>query len=405
MSAYQYVAYDQAGTKRKGVLVADGEAHARALLAKDGLFVETLAQTRTPHKRTRSALFRRSALSPEDLAVFTRQIAILFSAQIPVDEALKALMATQEDGPVSRVSAELQAYIHDGLSLSAAMGRMPGAFPEYYRSAVAAGENTGGLDRVCEVLAEFIETRLAMRDKTVTSLVYPLFVGAVSLVVAAILLINVVPEVALLFEQNGQPLPGLTQVAIAIGSFLAAHWVVLSLAVLGVAIGLRGLLLLRGPRFAFHGFVLRLPVIGPIAKLKAAVLYLRTLSLVLAANIPATQALQYAANAIDNLKLRQDAAASGKLVEEGQRIASALKNVPGLPVVAVQMLESGETSGRLTDMADRAARLVEFNLVSRSQRVASLMEPIMMMAVGGLVLTVVLSVLLPIFDLQTSFVN
>ncbi|MEO0678073.1 MAG: type II secretion system F family protein, partial [Pseudomonadota bacterium] len=342
MSAFTYVAYDKGGTKQKGVMVADGEAHARALLAKEGLFVEKLTETRERESLTRGRILRRTTLTLEDLAVFTRQIAILFSAQIPVDEALRALMSSQSDGQVSQIAAELQAHIHDGLSLSAAMGKLPGAFPDYYRSAIAAGESMGGLERVCEVLADFIESRLAMRDKTVTSLVYPLFVGAVSLVVAAILLINVVPEVALLFEQTGQPLPGLTLAAIGLGEFLAAYWMWLAIGILGGALGLRALFLLPGPRLALHSFILRIPVFGPIAELKGAVLYLRTLALVLAADIPATKALRYAAEAIDNLKLRREAAASSGMVEEGQRIAAALRTVPGLPLVAQQMLESGE---------------------------------------------------------------
>ncbi|MEL6452372.1 MAG: type II secretion system F family protein [Pseudomonadota bacterium] len=405
MSAYQYVAYDQSGARVKGVLVADGEAHARALLTQEGLFPEKVTETRARPQRQRIGTWRKAALSPEDLAIFTRQISVLFAARIPVDEALQALMTGQAGGQINHVAAELQAHVRDGLPLSAAMGRLPGAFPDYYRAAIAAGENSSELEKICDVLAEFIEGRLTLRDQAVNSLFYPLFVGVVSLIVAAILLINVVPEVALLFEQTGQPLPALTRGSIALGDFLAAQWPVLAVALLVIGGGVRAIFTLPGPRFAYHRAVLRLPLLGPLARLKGAVLYLRTLHLVLAANMPAVQAMTYAAQAIDNLKLRADAAGSTQMVEEGQRLAAAIRSVPGLPAIALQMLDSGEKSGRLAEMAERAAQLVEFNLASRAQRLASLLEPVLMMVVGGMVLTIVLSVLLPIFELQTSFVN
>jgi general secretion pathway protein F len=405
MPAYHYIAYDSVGTKVKGVLVADGATHARSLLTKEGLFPEKLTETREKRAGSRFSLVRRATLNQENLAVFSRQIAVLLTARIPLDEALNVLMGSDVGGQVNSIAAQLQNQIRDGLSLSAAMAKLPGAFPDYYRAAIAAGENSGELERVCEVLAEFIESRLAMRDTTVNSLVYPIFVGAVSLVVAGILLINVVPELALLFEQTGQPLPAITLASIAIGNFLTAHWAILIAGLLISVLAVKALYARPRPRMLFHRVLLRIPVFGPLARLKAAVLFLRTLSLALAANVPAVSAMRYAANAIDNEALQKEAAATYAMVEEGQRIASAMRKVTALPVIALQMLESGEKSGRLAEMATRAASLAETSLAIRSKRVATLMEPIMMMGVGGLVLLIVLSVLLPIFDLQTSFVN
>ncbi|MGY3670874.1 type II secretion system F family protein (plasmid) [Marinovum sp. KMM 9989] len=405
MAAFSYTAFDGKGAKVRGVLVADGLGHARTLLGKQGLFPETLTETSEKQAGGRLKSLRSTALSQENLAVFSRQLAVLLAAQIPLDEALRVLMGSEVGGPVNRVAALLQTHIRDGLSLPAAMNRLPGAFPDYYRAAIAAGESSGELERVCDVLAEFIETRMALRDTTVNSLVYPLFVGAVSLVVAGILLMNVVPELALLFEQTGQPLPPITQASIAIGNFLADNWPYLAGGILALVSGLRLLLKRPGPRRFYHRTLLRLPVLGPLARLKAAVLFLRTFSLVLAANVPAVSALRHAAAAIDNVVLRDEAAGSYELVEQGQRIAAAMKTVSALPVIALQMLESGERSGRLVEMTTRAAGLAERSLAFRSKRVATLLEPLMMMTVGGLVLVIVLSVLLPIFDLQTTFVN
>lgn len=405
MAAFSYTAYDSAGKRKRGVLVADGASHARALLGSQGLFPETLTETTENAAQTRLPALRKPALSQENLAVFSRQLAVLLAAQIPLDEALRVLSGSEVGGQINKIAAQLQAHIRDGLSLPGAMDKLPGAFPDFYRAAIAAGESSGELERVCDVLAEFIESRLALRDTTVNSLVYPLFVGAVSLVVAGILLMNVVPELAQLFEQSGQPLPQLTLVSIAIGNFLGANWPYLAAGLVGLMIGLRLVFSRPGPRRWLHQIVLKIPIFGPLARLKAAVLFLRTFSLVLAANVPAVPALRHAAAAIDNDVLRDEAGRAHVLVEQGQPIAAAVKPVSALPVIALQMLESGEKSGQLTETTARAASLAERSLAFRSKRVATLMEPVMMMTVGGLVLVIVLSVLLPIFDLQTTFVN
>jgi general secretion pathway protein F len=405
MAAFSYTAYDSAGKRKRGVLVADGASHARALLGSQGLFPETLTETTENAAQTRLPALRKPALSQENLAVFSRQLAVLLAAQIPLDEALRVLSGSEVGGQINKIAAQLQAHIRDGLSLPGAMDKLPGAFPDFYRAAIAAGESSGELERVCDVLAEFIESRLALRDTTVNSLVYPLFVGAVSLVVAGILLMNVVPELAQLFEQSGQPLPQLTLVSIAIGNFLGANWPYLAAGLVGLMIGLRLVFSRPGPRQWLHRMVLKIPIFGPLARLKAAVLFLRTFSLVLAANVPAVPALRHAAAAIDNDVLRDEAGRAHVLVEQGQPIAAAVKPVSALPVIALQMLESGEKSGQLTETTARAASLAERSLAFRSKRVATLMEPVMMMTVGGLVLVIVLSVLLPIFDLQTTFVN
>jgi general secretion pathway protein F len=405
MAAFSYTAYDSAGKKIRGVLVADGPSHARALLGKQGLFPETLTETRDTQASGRKFGWRQPTLNQENLAVFSRQLAVLLSAQIPLDEALRVLTGSEVGGQVNKIAALLQAHIRDGLSLPAAMDKLPGAFPDYYRAAFAAGESSGELERVCEVLAEFIESRLALRDTTVNSLVYPLFVGAVSLVVAGILLMNVVPELALLFEQSGQPLPQLTLISIAIGNFLGANWPSLAAGIVGLIVGLRLFLRRPAPRRLYHRILVQIPVAGPLARLKAAVLFLRTFSLVLAANVPAVSALRHAAAAIDNDVLRTEAAEASVLVEQGQRISTAMKSVSALPVIARQMLDSGESSGQLAQTTARAASLAERSLAVRSKRIATLLEPVLMMTVGGLVLVIVLSVLLPIFDLQTTFVN
>ena len=403
MSAWQYTAYDASGRRVKGVLVADGEANARGLLREGGLFPESLSPARERHRSWGLRHAGRRRLSVEELAVFTRQMAVLVGAELPVDEALMVFTQSETGGGVRRVAAELRARVRDGLSLSRALAAQAGTFPSYYVAAIAAGESSGELARVCENLADFTETRQAVRDKAATALVYPAFVGAVSVVVAGVLLVNVAPEIVALFEQTGQPLPRITRVSLALGQFLAAYWAWIGAGLAGLVVVAQLALALPRVRAAYDRVLLRLPVIGALVRLRAAALYLRTLALVLSGRMPGNVAMSFAVEAIVNTKLRAEAARAHAAVEEGRRMASAMKGMSALPPIALQLIESGERSGRLAELSLRAATIVENSLKERNQRLSTLLEPVMMMLVGSVVLVIVLSVLVPIFDLQTTF--
>lgn len=405
MSAFQYTAYTAAGRRVRGVLVADGEAHARDMLRSEGLFPESLKLARERAGRSRLWAGPRRRLTVEDLSVFTRQLAVLTAARLPVEEALQVLMRAEVGTGVRRVTAEVRDRVRDGASLSAALSAQSGAFPDFYTAAIAAGESSGELATVCETLADFLETRQAVRDKVVSALVYPAFVGAVSLVVAGILLVNVAPELAAVFEQSGRPLPPITRVSLALGDFLGRNWLAALLVPVALGAGIRALLQLEGVRGRWHALVLRLPLLGRLQRMKAAALFLRTLALVLSSRMPAVSAMRFAVGAIENVHLRAEGQQAANAIEEGSRISAAVRRMSILPPVAVQLIESGESSGRLMQMAERAATIAETALTARTQRLATLLEPIMMMVVGGLVLAIVLSVLLPIFDLQTTFVD
>ena len=403
MSAWQYTAYDSAGRRVKGVLVADGEANARELLRDGGLFPEMLAPA---HEAGRSRWLRRAArrrLSAEETATFTRQMAVLIGAELPIDDALMVFTQSDTGGAVRRVAAELRSRVRDGLSLSRALAAEDGTFPGFYVAAVAAGEASGELARVFDSLADFTETRQTARDKAATALVYPAFVGVVSLLVAGILLVNVAPEIEALFNQTGQPLPAITSFSLGLGRFLEAHWVSLAVGLAGLVVATRLMLGFSRVRAAFDHLILRLPVVGHLARMRAAALYLRTLALVLAGRMPGNVAMKFAIEAIANSTLRAEAIRAHASVEEGRRVVSAMKGMSALPPIALQLVESGERSGRLVEMSARAATIVENSLKERIQRLSTLLEPTMMILVGSVVLAIVLSVLVPIFDLQTSF--
>ena len=404
MSAWQYTAYDSDGRRVKGVLVADGASHARGLLRESGLFPESL----TPARERGRSWWRppgRRRFSVEELAVFTRQMAVLIAAELPIEESLKVFTESEASSAVRRVAAELRSRVRDGLPFSRALETESAVFPGYYVAAVAAGESSGELARVCENLADFIETRQSVRDKTATALIYPTFVGGVSLVVAGILLVNVAPEIVALFEQSGQPLPAITRLSLGAGQFLGESWPWIGAGLAMLVVLAKLALGLPQVRAACDRFVLRLPLIGRLVRLRAAALYLRTLALVLSGRLPGNAAMSFAVEAIANSKLRAEAVRAHAAVEEGRRMAAAMRGMSALPPIALQLIESGERSGRLVVMSERAATIVENSLREQNQRLSTLLEPVMMIVVGSVVLVIVLSVLLPIFELQTTFVE
>jgi len=403
MSAYSYIAYDADGQKHKGVLVADGEAHAMGLLRERGLFPDRVQPAKDDTKSSR--LFGRRRLSEEDRVVLTRQLAVLIGAELPVDEALSVLMQSDMGGAIRPVAAELQAMVRDGLSLSRAMAEQKGSFPDTMVAAIAAGEQSGELGEVLETLATFLENRQSLAEQTATALVYPAFVGVVSLVVAAILLTTVAPELLALFEQTGQELPTITKLSVGFGEFLADAWPFVIAGLIGLGIAIMLLLRIQAVYRVYDRVLLTLPLVGRMRRLSSGALYLRTLALVLSSKLPANRAMRFAAQAIRSPALREQAEQGHGMVEGGRRLATGLREITAVPSIAVQLIESGERSGRLAIMAERAASVTEAMIGTLRQRLSALLEPLMMMLVGSMVLIIVLSVMLPIFDLQTGFVR
>ncbi|MEO0385967.1 MAG: type II secretion system F family protein [Pseudomonadota bacterium] len=407
MSAFHYTAYDGDGRRVKGVLTADTEQRARQELRAAGLFLDRIVATNPAEGRVKDAkrLARRGGkLSPDALAMLTRQLAVLLGAELPVEESLKLLMGASTGATLNRLAAELRDGVRDGRLLSGAMAQRPAAFPEYYVAAIQAGEKSGRLAEVLETLADFLETRQAVREGALTALISPAFVGAVSLLVAGVLLVNVAPELTALFEQTGQPLPRITEISLALGGFIGRFWPGMILGLVGFGLALRGLMAVPRMRRAADRLALKLPLIARLARLRAGAIYLRTLALILNSGLPASTAMGFAVGALGNTTLRQEAETAALRIEEGRRISTALAQVTALPPIALQLIETGERTGRLPEMTERAAGITERTLATLQKRLSTLLEPLMMILVGALVLTIVLSVLLPIFDLQTSFV-
>lgn len=400
MSAgFAWTAVDTAGRTRSGVVRAVDEAAARAELARRRLIPVELAPAGRAAATT-GVRAGRGRMSGGTLALVTRQLATLVTVS-PLEEALRTLMLQTEKPALRAVLGNVHTGVLEGYRLSDAMGREPRAFPPLYRAMVAAGEGSGALAPILERLADLLERQAEIRGKVVTALVYPAVLAVVALGVIGVLMAFVVPRVVEQFESLGQQLPLLTRIVIGLSEGLRDWgWLILLLGALG---GLAGAAALRRPsvRLRFDGAVLKAPVLGRLTRDLHAARMARTLSIMLASGLPVLEGLAITARTVPNTVLKASTVAMAEAVREGGGLSAAMRRADVFPPILVYMTASGESSGRLETLLDRAADYLEREVRTFTAVMLSFLEPAIIVVMGGLVALIVLSILLPILQINT----
>ncbi|WP_417525311.1 type II secretion system F family protein [Marinovum sp.] len=398
MTAFRYTAYTATGQRRRGTLVAETRTQANDQLRAKGLFpaeIEARAGA-----RPLAFLRPRAMLSADERTVFTRQLEVLLSADIPVDMALETVSASGGSQRIEAVANAARAALQEGESLSHALGQSDAGFPPYFLAAIAAGETSGELSRVVNELANHLETIGQDQSRLATALIYPTFVALVSLVVCAILVTSVAPQLVSMFEATGQPLPAITVRLLAVSDWLQRNWLGCLIALVAGALAARWALRVPRLRDRWDNFLLKLPIAGRLIRNAAALQYLQTLALVISSRQTALDAVRSAERVLTIRRFQTEAQAVSTALQRGESLSRALAHLTLIPPVCCQLIGAGEQSARVAPMADRAARLVASWLETDRKRIAALMDPLLMMIVGSFVLVVVLAILLPIFDLQ-----
>lgn len=398
MPAFAYQALDASGKTQRGVLQGDTARAVRGTLRERGLNPLSVDEVREG-ARSRSP-FARRGLGATQLALLTRQLATLLGAGLPIDEALAAI-CEQSDGDRQReVAMALRARISEGASLAAALREFPDTFPELYSASVAAGEQSAQLDHVLDKLADHAEASDNLRQKVLAALAYPLLLTLVAIAVVTGLLGWVVPQIVGVFENMHQVLPWPTRMLIALSDFVR-HWGWLLLVTITAAI-VTARLLLRSPSMQarWHAFVLRLPLVGRLARAADTARATRTLALLAGSAVPLLDALAIAAQVVANRSMRQALSGAALKVREGSAFARALADSGQFPPVALRLIGSGERSGQLPRMLDEAANQAQRELDRSLTTLTAMLGPLVILAVGAMVLFIVLAILLPIFDLN-----
>lgn len=395
MGAYQYQALKKNGSNDKGVIEADSERHARQLLRDQGLLpthVQALVKQSTASSKNK--------LSSSDLSLFTRQLATLLAAGIPVEEALRGVSEQTEKDKVRELVIGVRSKVLEGYALAQAMSQFPNAFPELYRATVNSGEQTGRLDLVLEKLADYTEGQQQTRQKVQQALIYPMVMILVSTAIISFLLTFVVPKIIDVFTESKQTLPQMTVVLIGISHFVRDYGLYLLGFLIVSFIAFKRSLRNEKIKTAWHKLLLKLPITSYLVKTINSARYIHTFGILFAAGVTVLETMRVSASLITNVIMKRAFDNATLRVREGSGISEALKETKYISPMAIHLIASGERSGQLSNMMERAASHLDNEVKRIIDTSLTLLEPLVILLMGGVVLFIVLATLLPIFSME-----
>ncbi|MDF1780388.1 MAG: type II secretion system inner membrane protein GspF [Alcanivoracaceae bacterium] len=405
MPAFEYRSLDHRGKVRKGVLEADSARLVRQQLREKGWVPIEVGEASDKKQSTNlmEGMSSRGRLKSAEQALITRQLATLIRSGLPIEHALSAVARQSGKDRVERIILAVRAKVLEGHSLANSLGEFPKAFPEMYRATVAAGESSGHLEQVLDQLAEYLETRHDTGRSITQAMVYPIFIILFSVLVISFLMTYVVPKMVEVFEGRGQTLPMLTQVMISVSHFFRDWmWLVLLIGVVGSVLFTRAL---REPAFRMrvHRKLATFPMIGTLLRAGESARLASTLGILGRSGVPLVEALGISEQVIGNLAIRDALKQAANRVREGGSLSKALERSGYFPPMLVQMIASGEASGDLDQMLTRAADYQERDLNNTVTTMVGLLGPLMLLLMAGIVVLVVLSVVLPMLDMNAIF--
>ncbi|MCH9005797.1 MAG: type II secretion system inner membrane protein GspF [Proteobacteria bacterium] len=400
MGAFEYVAMDQAGKQRKGLLEGDTPKHVRQLLRDRKLLPVSVTEVAQKEARRQRSFSIRKGISSAELALITRQLASLAQSGMPLEESLLAVSQQNDNPRTKSILLGVRAKVMEGYTLADGLGDFPQAFPELYRATVAAGEQSGHLDIVLERLADYTESKQVLRQNITNAMVYPIALIVMAIGIIGFMLATVVPKIVGVFQNASAELPGLTRGLIATSDFLRDHWLLLIIGIAAVTYALWWVLQQEGPRRSYHGFLLRMPITGRLTRGINTARFTRTLSILAGSGVPILEALKISAEVIENLPMRDAVQEATIRVREGAGISKSLAVSKLFPPMMIHLISSGEAGGKLEEMLGRAAVGQEREVDGLIAVLLGILQPLVIVIMGGIVLVIVLAILLPIFEIN-----
>ncbi|WP_444931153.1 type II secretion system inner membrane protein GspF [Microbulbifer sp. SSSA002] len=401
MAAFEYTALAASGRKSRGTLEADSARSARQQLRAKGMVpLEVSAATEKEEKGGASFLSGSPGLSVKNLALLTRQMSTLLRAGIPLEETLGAIANQTRNQKIKRVVLAVRGKILEGHSFALALGSFPRAFPKLYRATVEAGEHSGHLDAVLDRLGDYTEGQQQFRQKVQLALIYPVVLVFICVLVVTGLMVYVVPDVIEVFTGTGQVLPLATRILVSMSDFIAAWGWLVPPAIGALIFGI--VMMLRRPaiRYRFHHRLLELPLIGWMMRGTQSARYVGTLAILTGSSVPLVQAMGIAGGVMTNTFLKDRLDAAQKSVREGGSLRKALEDVGYFPPMMIYMIASGESSGTLDEMLQRAADSQEQDLQGAVTAFVSIFEPLMLLIMAAIVLFIVMAIMMPILSMN-----
>ena len=404
MPVFEYKALTEAGKTVTGIIDADSEREARSKLRKKSVYATDLKVSEEgislKSDLTLSKLLRRFSL--KDLAVTTRQLSTLIKAGIPVIQALTAIIDQLEASPLRKIIIQVKETVNSGGTLADALAEHPRAFSELYVNMVRAGESAGALELILGRLADYNEKSLALRNKVRAALVYPIAMSVIGTLVVVFLMVKIVPNMVKIFIDIEQSLPAPTRALIAISNFLQNYWWVLLFVFFLLYFLKRRIGATARGKYFFDKVKLNLPLLGQTARKMAVSRFTRTLSILTASGIPILRALDIVQNVVNNAVLADAIEKSREAVRHGDSIAEPLRRSKVFPPIVIHMIAIGEASGKLEEMLTSVAESYDSEVDATVSGLTALIEPIMIIVMGAIVMFIVLSIMLPIFQMNMS---
>jgi general secretion pathway protein F len=400
MGAFEYTALDTGGRERKGILEGDTPRQVRQLLRERQLLpvsVNEVAQKEATQQKKFSLVKRVSAA---DLALFTRQLATLVRAGLPLEESLLAVSQQTEKPRIQSIVLGVRSRVMEGHTLADGFSEFPKVFPEIYRATVAAGEQSGHLDSILERLADYTENRELTRQKILGAMLYPIVLSVMCFGIVSGLLVYVVPKVVEVFESSKAKLPLITRVLIGTSDFFREYGIYVIIAAVIVSFAFNRWLRNPAARRRYHLFQLRLPLVGKLSRGFNTARFTRTLSILSGSSVPVLDALRISGDVVTNLPMRDAVLEAAQRVREGAPIGRSLAQSKLFPPMTIHLISSGESSGELEAMLERAALSQERELDGLLNALVGLLGPLMIVGMGLFVMGIVFAMLLPIFQLN-----
>ncbi|NKB97839.1 MAG: type II secretion system protein GspF [Pseudomonadales bacterium] len=402
MAAFEYLALDANGKQNKGVLEADSARQLRQVLRDQGLMpMEVSPATEKASKTAGFSLNLARRMSGLDRVLFTRQLATLIGSSLPLEEALSAVAQQTEKQHISALIMGIRSKVLEGYSLANSLREYPQSFNELYCSSVAAGEQSGYLDRVLENLSDYLERQFESTRNVEMALLYPVALLVLAFFIVGALMIYVVPDMITVIEDSGQTLPWVTVVLIGMTEVLRDYWWLLLAIILGTIAVLRWALAQPAIRLRWDHQKYSIPLVRRISRSASAARYANTLSILTSAGVPLVEAMNIASEVVGNSWLRRRLQEATQTVSEGMSLKVSLEQVGQFPPMLLHMVGSGEQSGELDAMLDRVAEYQQAEVERIVSTLVKMFEPMMLLLMGGVVLFIVMAVLLPILSMNT----
>ncbi len=403
MAAFEFQALNAKGKTIKGILNGDTAKQVRGELNAQGLVpleVKSITDKKANKTKSKGRRTSRAKIKVNELSILTRQMATLLDSGMTVEETLSAVIKQSEGHRLKSIMSDVRSLVTEGYSLSDAIATYPNSFPEIYRASISAGEQSGTLDNVLDRLADYLEDSHAMQQKISQAVVYPIFLFVVCAAILIGLVVVVVPKVVDVYQDLGQELPVLTRMVISVSNFMVDYGVFLAVGLVALIIGIRALFSQPKPKFWLHSLYLKITGLRKMVQNIDSARMSRTLSIMVGSGVPILASMRASEGVMNNQVLRQDLQFATEEVAQGVSIGRALDRNGNFPPLLVHMVTSGENSGRLGHMLDKAASATENEMQTRINMMVNLLGPSMILFMGGLVLMIVMAILMPMFNLQ-----